>query len=923
MNSDPAPGQEAKDDRVSQPAWPKFREKGWPGTERPDFLSPEALLEACADGVAVLDTAGKVLFANPAFRNLLSQARVDHGSWPDLLPRDGISAFHKALGLLRNRPHRDLRLEITLERESGGRWVEAVLRNRLDDPRIGGVLVQTRDISGCRRALEELKTRKQILDVVLANMPVMACRIDKHGFYRESFGAGLRKVDLKDGQRVGEKALDSWPDNREDFHRALAGESVHFNTVINRTGRKQVYDIWFVPDSIREGGIIGFGVDVTSVKQTEDDLGKSEALSRRIIESSRDCIMVLDDRGVLLSMSDSGRRLLEIDDIENLLNTSWFDLWKGEDAEKARTAVSAAIRLGVGKFQGYAATLAGKPKWWDIVITPILNPEGDTERLLAVSRDITEHKRFEDSLRRSKDQFEAILKAISDSVLVSDFQGQIVYANDAALRLTGLSTVQDLLDMSLDQLARDFEIRDEEGKVLSQAALLTGKSPGRVVRFRNCRDGREKWAVLNAAAIRDGKGGPSLYITSAYDITERKHAEDALRQSEEQLRQSQKMEAIGRLAGGVAHDFNNLLTAINGYSDLLIRSMAEGNPYRDSVEEIRRAGERAATLTRQLLTFSRKQVLDIRILDLNQVLAEIKKMLGRLIGEDIEMVTLLEEGEAMVSGDPGQIEQVVLNLAVNARDAMPQGGRLTLQIANTTLDRGQVGAFFVIAPGPYVRLTVSDTGIGMSPEVKAHLFEPFFTTKPSGQGTGLGLSTVYGIVKQAGGNLSVWSEVGRGSSISVYLPAARGSEGQKPVGPNDLPERRSARETVLLVEDESMVRKLLSQVLAVQGYTVLEADSGPAALEVAARHPGAIDLLLTDVVMVGMSGRELAAKLVEKIPGLKVLYMSGYTDDAILRHGVLQNSAAFLGKPFSPGALVRKLRELLEEPTRPVPAPKP
>ncbi|MDQ2999744.1 MAG: ATP-binding protein, partial [Fibrobacterota bacterium] len=399
-------------------------------------------------------------------------------------------------------------------------------------------------------------------------------------------------------------------------------------------------------------------------------------------------------------------------------------------------------------------------------------------------------------------------------------------------------------------------------------------------------------------------------------FTERKHAELALHRSEDQLRQSQKMEAVGRLAGGVAHDFNNLLTAINGYSELLMKSLLENDPLQSTVAEIKRAGERAASLTRQLLTFSRRQVLASRVLDLNQVVTEIRQMLGRLIGEDIQILTLGDPGLAKITADPGQMEQVILNLALNARDAMPTGGRLTIEAANVRLEKEQSGTFFAIDPGRYVRLTVTDTGVGMDDEIKAHLFEPFFTTKPPGQGTGLGLSTVYGIVKTSGGNLSVTSELGRGTTFSVYLPVvdqAKDSEETETVKPavKSAP-ACSGKETILLVEDEDMVRRLVGQVLLSHGYTVLEAASGLAALELVDRNPGKIDLLLTDVVMAGMSGRELSEKLLLLRPDLKVLYMSGYTDDAILRHGVFQNSTAFLGKPFSPGALVRKLREVID-----------
>ena len=549
---------------------------------------------------------------------------------------------------------------------------------------------------------------------------------------------------------------------------------------------------------------------------------------------------------------------------------------------------------------------------------------------MAICRDITDQKRFEESLRRSKDQMEAVLRAVTDALVVSDAAGRVVYATDAAARLFGYDSSQDLLHAPLEELAESMHAQDEDGQYSVWPRPFPGPhGEGRVLclkpkggRRAVARGGsdQERWVVANTARVMDGEGRVHLIIASAYDITERKRAEMALKHSELQLRQSQKMEAVGRLAGGVAHDFNNLLTAINGYSELLEKSLEEKHPLQETVHEIRRAGERAATLTRQLLTFSRRQLPSNRLLDLNEVVADIRQMLGRLIGEDIHLRTVMD-ASARIHADPGQMEQLLLNLALNARDAMPTGGTLSIRTSTVFLEEGETGALFAVVPGRYVKLTVSDSGIGMDEEVKAHLFEPFFTTKPVGQGTGLGLSTVYGIVKAAGGNLSVASELGRGTTFYIYLPVV---EPQRAVveepGTDQIPihtQSEPGRETILLVEDEDMVRRLIGQVLLNHGYRVIEAESGTEALEAVARHQGHIDLLLTDVVMAGMSGRELSEKLIALLPDLKVLYMSGYTDDAILRHGVFNKGTAFLGKPFSPGVLVRKLNEVLRPATGP------
>jgi signal transduction histidine kinase/ActR/RegA family two-component response regulator len=391
------------------------------------------------------------------------------------------------------------------------------------------------------------------------------------------------------------------------------------------------------------------------------------------------------------------------------------------------------------------------------------------------------------------------------------------------------------------------------------------------------------------------------------ELAERKRTED-------QLRQSQKMEAIGRLAGGVAHDFNNVLTVIAGYSDLLMRRLGEEHPLYKNAEEIQTAAQRAASLTRQLLAFSRKQVLQPKVLDLNIVVAGMEKMLRRLIGEDIELRTKLDPHLGKVKADPGQIEQVIMNLAVNARDAMPMGGKLIIETEGVTIDKGTMFQDGELDPREYITISISDTGVGMTEEVKAHLFEPFFTTKGKEKGTGLGLPTSYGIVKQSGGHINVYSEPGKGTTFKVFLP--RVEKAAEMLAQHDeaklLPR---GKETVLLVEDEPAVRELAACVLRESGYQVLEACNGKDGMRMAGEHQDhAIDLLITDVIMPHMGGKELADNIRDQRPKIKVLFISGYTDDALAHHGVLDDGTAFLEKPFSPARLVHKVREVLDQP---------
>jgi signal transduction histidine kinase len=402
-------------------------------------------------------------------------------------------------------------------------------------------------------------------------------------------------------------------------------------------------------------------------------------------------------------------------------------------------------------------------------------------------------------------------------------------------------------------------------------------------------------------------------------LLESRRAYDELAETQGQLEQAQKMDAIGRLAGGVAHDFNNLLTVILGRTEILLEPLPPEDPMRRGIELIRRTAGRAADLTRQLLAFSRKQVLEPVVLDLNTVATEMKDMLGRLIGEDIALLTAPGPGLGRVKADRGQIEQVLMNLAVNARDAMPQGGRLILETAAVELDEEYARRHVGARPGPHVMLAVSDTGTGIPREIQPQIFEPFFTTKEPGKGTGLGLATVYGIVKQSGGHIEVESEPGRGTTFRIYLPrfdapAATGDRGPRPAAAT------GGTETILLVEDEEGVRELARDILRANGYTVLEARNGAEALLICERHQGPLDLLLTDVVMPRLSGRDLAERLAPLRPGLSVLYMSGYTDDAVIRHGVLGAGTAFLQKPFTPAVLVQRVRETLDTASEPAAA---
>lgn len=522
--------------------------------------------------------------------------------------------------------------------------------------------------------------------------------------------------------------------------------------------------------------------------------------------------------------------------------------------------------------------------------------------VLVLSHDVTERKRMAEALKAREEQYRSLVEGTPIGIYRTAADGKILSVNAALLRMMRFPDRETALRMSSSELYLHPEERKQWAALMARDGVIKDFE----VQLRRY-NGEPFWARDNAHAVL-GAAGETLYFEGVLeDISERK-------QLEMQLQQAQKMEAVGQLAGGVAHDFNNLLTIISGRSSMVAEKLNANDPRRDSVEEVIKAADLAAALTRQLLAFSRQQVLQPRILDLNETVANIEKMLRRLIGEDVALITSLDKTLGRIKADPGQIEQVIMNLAVNARDAMPNGGEVAVETRHVNLDPDYAVTHLNIAPGAYAMLVVSDTGVGMDERTRLHAFEPFFTTKEPGKGTGLGLATVYGIVKQSGGHIWVYSEPGKGTTFKIYLPELT-AEGEPLPASGALPASSAGgTETILLVEDESSLRTMVREILAARGYRVIEAENGPRALELAAAQPQPIHLLVTDVVMPGMGGRELSEQVASRHPVMKVLFISGYTDDAVIRRGALRAGSFFLQKPFSPEAIARKVREVLDTP---------
>ncbi len=639
-------------------------------------------------------------------------------------------------------------------------------------------------------------------------------------------------------------------------------------------------------------------------ERAEEVLRVSDIRYRRLFESARDGILLLE--GDSAEITDVNPCMVEMFGYryDELLGKRLWDISPFQENEKTRAL------FGKLQMEGYLRhddlllkTKEGRPIDVELVGNAY---DVDGRKVIQCNfRDISQGKQ---ALARSETKSYELFNDAPVGYFEYDTQGRITNVNRTELEMLGFS-----FEEVVGWHVWKFVVEEDEARqrILAKLAGIVTPAQGLERTYRR-KDGTTFPVLIWDRLLKD-PGGKIVGIRSTIqDITERKQMEKEKALLEEQLRQSQKMEAMGRLAGGIAHDFNNLLTIIKGYSQLFLIDLKKGDPTGKGIEQIQKATQRASDLIRQLLAFSRRQVMEMKVLDLNHLLGELDKMLRRVIGEDIVLVTLLAEDLERVKADPGQIEQVLMNLVVNAKDAMPSGGRLTIGTANVVLGGKYVRTHMEMPCGRYVMLSVSDTGVGMDPEVRDRIFEPFFTTKEKDKGTGLGLSTVYGIVKQSGGNIWVHSEPGKGTTFKIYLPVVVGPLEEWTERVVEGGEIAGGKETILIVEDFEEVRQLAREVLERQGYTVLEAANGDETLKVCERMKDKIDLIVTDVVMPGMSGGELADRIKALHSEIKVLYTSGYADDTIVHYGVKRDGTNYLQKPFTTEELGRKVREVLD-----------
>jgi len=678
--------------------------------------------------------------------------------------------------------------------------------------------------------------------------------------------------------------------------------------LLPNSSANQDFDSQYVmPQAIR--GLVGlvFLFDLYTIYQhlliyrIRRELVKREELFHLISENAADMIAVVDMEGKRLFNSLSYKKVLGYSP-EELQTFSSFEQIHLDDRERVKNAAEEARRSGIGKTLEYR--FRHKNGTWLVLESTssvIRNAKGEPEKLVIVNRDITERKRAGEALRRSEADFRSVVEGAPYGIYRASLTGRFLQVNPALQKMLGYELAEDLLRKDL---ATDIFLH--RGEYLRLTEILARAEEIKDIETEWKRqDGAPMTVRCSGRRISDENSVPAYFEVFAEDVTEK-------RVLERQLRMAQKMEAIGRLSGGIAHDFNNLLGVIIGYSRVLKRALGANNALCEHALEIEKAGERAASLTKQLLAFSRQQVLTPAVLNINTLACDMERMLPRLLGEDIEVSLELDPELGSVMADQSQIEQVIMNLAVNARDAMPTGGKLKIQTANVELDQTYTRNHPGSKPGRYVLLAVTDTGTGMDAGTLTHIFEPFFTTKERGKGTGLGLATVYGIVKQSDGYIWVDSAPAKGASFQIYLPRHAGQPAVEEQN-IDSGEKLCGSENILLVEDAEPLRRLARTFLEAGGFHVLSAGSGKEALEAAAHFGGTFQLLLTDVVMPGMNGRALAEQLSPRQPGMKVLYMSGYTDSFVAGQGVLEPGTHLLHKPFTEEVLIRKVREVLDD----------
>ena len=884
------------------------------------------IFEGALEGIYRATLEGATLVANPAMAGMLG-----YGSAQEVVSTITDSAHQ--VWLDQNERSRFLQL---LEQNEAVRAFECQWKRK--DGRVIWVSLSSRkvrgkngralyvdgfieDITERKEAEARLQAQHQRFQRIVENTDAGYFRIGMDGCYEDVNPAWLRMHGFarkEDAIGLHVSAVQV-PEDRgsageivEDLTRGELIRSGEFSR-LRRDGAigYQSFSVNPVLDGDRVIGIEGFLIDITEQKAAERDRLQSERQYRSLFNSMQEGVALhklmgsngVPDNYIVLDVNRRFEELLGMKR-EHVVDRLATDVYGTEAAPYLKEYASVVAEGKPFQFETYFPSL---DKHFVISVTPM-----GEDLFATIFFDDTEQK-------RAQERYRLISENAADVIWMWDLEeGRCAYVSPSVRQLRGFSP-EEILAQTLEQAMPGDTYRMAVAEIESRRAAVESGDEGARIKTSEvmylCKDGTTVATETVTKLVSDVRGKVRYVVGASRDITGLKRAEAEKTRIEDELRQAQKLESVGRLAAGVAHDFNNLLTVINGYSRLLLGSLQADDPLRGGLEEIHKAGARAAALIQQLLAFSRKQILQPRVLDLNRVVDKMRPMLERLMGEDVEVCVQSQAEAATICADPNQLEQVLMNLAVNSRDAMPDGGKFSIETGFVEWDESQAQLHPGAHAGPYVMLAVSDTGEGMSEETRGHIFEPFFTTKEVGKGTGLGLSTIHGIVDQSGGCLEVASEPGRGTTFKIYLP--RAVEAPAESGrPEAIPEM-GGTETVLVVEDQAEVREYAAAALRAYGYQVMEAPNAEEALLVCEREGERIDLILTDVVMPGLSGRELVDRLKQRGYGIKVLFMSGHTDDIMLHHGVLRKEAEFIQKPFGPGELAVKVREMLRAADRP------
>ena len=877
-----------------------------------------AVIEKSAEVISLTSADGNTRYLTPSAWRLLGwhpDEMVGRTLRDQVIPEDRDRIGSELARLVRT-GERDMAMNLRVAHRDGSiRWVESTATNLLHDPDVRAIVGNYRDITARKHAEDALRASRDELEVAqaIAHVGSWTSGVGMDGIVEWSREC-YRIYGIPEGTPITVASYYAYvhPDDRQRMHLATraaldAGAPAEIeHRIVRPDGEiRHVHQRGVVERDAHGQAVRMFGTlqDVTERLATVEALRESEQRYRRIVENTTEGVWVSDPDGITIFVNARMGKMLGWT-VEEIVGRPLYEFVKDSDLPAARERTRRRQQGLSDRDDVHLRRKDGTYLLVSIQANPLFDASGNFEMALCLITDVSA-QRGADAVRA---HLASIVESSDDSIISATLDGIITSWNLGAAKLYQYSAAE-MMGKSMSVLIPEASA---VGELDIRRRVARGESVPQYEAQRARKDGSGVEVAVTISPVRSAEGSVIGISQISRDLSARRAAEAAHHRVEEQFRQVQKMEAVGRLAGGVAHDFNNLLSVILSYSDFAIEELKDGDPLRSDIVQIKEAAQRAAELTKQLLAFSRQQVLQPRVVELDRIIDGLKSMLGRLLGEDVELALVTAPALGRVLADPGQIEQVVMNLTINARDAMPDGGKLSIETSNVHLDVGDVGGVSGVQAGDYVLLAVADSGTGMDAETCARVFEPFFTTKPTGKGTGLGLSTVFGIVQQSGGFVDVQSELGQGTTFRAYFPRSH-RIADSMTGSGVIPVIRSS-ETILLVEDEDQVRAVACAILRRNGYHVLESAGGGDALLISKEFAGKIHLLLTDVVMPRMNGRKLSELLLEERPEMQVLFASGYTDDTIVRHGVLEEDVAFIQKPFTPASLLRKVREVLDAP---------